>query len=171
MTANRSAAAETSHPRIESPMAKYTSKGDLMCSLCGKIVRPPSHKLWNAHLVSVKHKEMLALLRESVNSKTEQPQKPQQPHYRFHSYVHSISHNSIGMFPTMYQTLYTTYPFCISFYILFNATNHWHNWQWIENDSPCFTKMTSQEFDRVFDCDYVSLCLCPALEWSLRQLW
>ena len=59
--------------KIDSPMAKYTTKGEVMCTLCGKIIKPASQKLWNAHVVSVKHKEMVALLRQSVNSKTSQP--------------------------------------------------------------------------------------------------
>ena len=58
-----------SNPKIDSPMAKLTTKGEVMCTLCGKIIKPASQKLWNAHVISVKHKEMLEMLRQSVNSK------------------------------------------------------------------------------------------------------
>ncbi|XP_012260466.2 zinc finger protein 830 [Athalia rosae] len=53
----------TTVTRIESPIAKYTDSGQLICILCKSIVR--NETVWNVHLNSKTHKENIALAKKS----------------------------------------------------------------------------------------------------------
>ncbi|XP_020899673.1 zinc finger protein 830 [Exaiptasia diaphana] len=65
--------------KIDSPLAKYNSLGQLFCVLCNATVK--NELLWNAHVQGKKHKESLLNLKNkkngtpSSNSKTENSQK------------------------------------------------------------------------------------------------
>jgi len=58
--------------KIESPLAKYTDAGQLMCVLCKSIVR--SEAIWPVHLNSKNHKENIALAKRSVVESAKQKQ-------------------------------------------------------------------------------------------------
>ncbi|CAK9830041.1 Zinc finger protein 830 [Anthophora retusa] len=49
--------------KIESPLAKYTDAGQLMCILCNIIIR--SEAVWPVHLNSKSHKENIALAKKT----------------------------------------------------------------------------------------------------------
>lgn len=49
--------------KIESPLAKYTDAGQLMCILCKVVVR--SETVWPVHLISKTHKENIVLAKET----------------------------------------------------------------------------------------------------------
>uniref|UniRef100_A0A3B1J294 Zinc finger protein 830 n=1 Tax=Astyanax mexicanus TaxID=7994 RepID=A0A3B1J294_ASTMX len=48
--------------RVQSPFAKYTSAGRLMCTLCGEQVK--SEAVWQAHVLGRGHKERVGRLKE-----------------------------------------------------------------------------------------------------------
>lgn len=48
--------------KIDSPLAKYTSDGTLMCVICNNIVR--SEAVWNVHLNSKAHRENIQLAKQ-----------------------------------------------------------------------------------------------------------
>ncbi|XP_034247307.1 zinc finger protein 830 [Thrips palmi] len=48
--------------KIDSPLAKYTSDGALMCVLCNTVVR--SESVWNVHLNSKAHKDNIHLVKQ-----------------------------------------------------------------------------------------------------------
>ncbi|XP_043271710.1 zinc finger protein 830 [Venturia canescens] len=61
----------TSVKKIESPLAKYTEAGQLMCILCKSIVR--SEVVWPIHLNSKVHKENIDKAKRSVMAKESNP--------------------------------------------------------------------------------------------------
>lgn len=58
----------TTVTKIESPIAKYTDSGQLICILCKTIVR--SEAVWNIHLSSKTHKENIILAKKAHNEPT-----------------------------------------------------------------------------------------------------
>ncbi|XP_017797188.1 PREDICTED: zinc finger protein 830 [Habropoda laboriosa] len=67
--------------KIESPLAKYTDAGQLMCILCNIIIR--SEAVWPVHLNSKSHKESIALAKktklETDTSKVQTFKRPSSP--------------------------------------------------------------------------------------------
>jgi 4-hydroxy-L-threonine phosphate dehydrogenase PdxA len=59
--------ATSSSQKVDSPLAKYTSKGDLVCILCKAPVK--SSAAWASHCTSATHKQNLEIL---VNKKKQQ---------------------------------------------------------------------------------------------------
>ncbi|XP_066537764.1 zinc finger protein 830 [Hoplias malabaricus] len=59
--------------RIDSPLAKYTSSGRLVCAVCGEHVR--SETLWQAHLLSRGHKERVKDLKEGQKGEGEEEKR------------------------------------------------------------------------------------------------
>lgn len=53
-------ASATAAQRVDSPLAKYTANGDLVCILCKAPVK--SSVAWNAHCATPQHKQNLELL-------------------------------------------------------------------------------------------------------------
>ena len=62
--------------RIESPLAKYNSIGQLTCVVCNQVVK--SELLWNAHLSSKTHAENKNKLKMKLLSETA-PKTAQEP--------------------------------------------------------------------------------------------
>ncbi|XP_053597476.1 zinc finger protein 830 [Microplitis demolitor] len=58
--------------KIESPLAKYTESGQLMCVICKSVVR--NETVWVVHLNSKTHKENVALAKKALEVK-ETPKK------------------------------------------------------------------------------------------------
>ncbi|XP_036453397.1 zinc finger protein 830 [Colossoma macropomum] len=58
--------------RVQSPFAKYTSAGRLMCTLCGEQVK--SEAVWQAHVLGRGHKEKVGRLKEGQGQEQEQEQ-------------------------------------------------------------------------------------------------
>jgi zinc finger protein 830 len=64
-------AGETSN-RLEHPLAKYDSAGNLMCALCKSIVK--SEAVWQVHLNAKKHKENVQLAKQLKEQLEKAPQ-------------------------------------------------------------------------------------------------
>lgn len=65
--------------KIESPLAKYTDAGQLMCILCKSVVR--NETVWTVHLNSKTHKENIALAKRG-KSEAENAPKPVAPVFK-----------------------------------------------------------------------------------------
>lgn len=54
--------------RIESPLAKYNSIGQLTCVICNQIIK--SELFWTAHINGKAHLQQVELLKASTKAKT-----------------------------------------------------------------------------------------------------
>ena len=68
----------SSQKRIESPIAKYNSTGQLTCIVCNQIVK--SELMWNAHINSKSHLEAKNQLKMKLIAEQAKPISSQSEH-------------------------------------------------------------------------------------------
>ena len=54
-------------PKIESPLAKYNSIGQLMCVVCNQVIK--SELFWSAHINGKSHLQQIEALKSAVKPK------------------------------------------------------------------------------------------------------
>lgn len=70
-----SAKINTSVKKIESPLAKYNSAGQLMCVVCNVVVK--SEKVWTAHINGRQHREQVNALKKAKETHKNVARDPQ----------------------------------------------------------------------------------------------
>ena len=71
MSGFKQLAAGMSQKRIDSPLAKYSSSGQLSCIICNQVVK--SELLWNAHLNSKTHLNNKSQMKMQLVGQTAKP--------------------------------------------------------------------------------------------------
>lgn len=80
MNQQKAQSAETTKPKIDSPLAKYNEHGQLTCILCKSIVR--TEDVWKVHINAKQHKQNIELarqLKEKTNNFTKAVKRPASP--------------------------------------------------------------------------------------------